>query len=231
MDRDDTCCAHFALYLERRRIYARDERKRDKYSDAAYGHETRGGIRVGSERRYRRGIFHGIRTPRLLNFRLSFTEYKKSRSVSSSPDDKRRHSMDLSNSIFVHLPLPTYPTPPPAPPHPSASVPTSVANPVSDVINVRCLMIVILNVRTTKKFYRVRYWRAVLFFSRRRLARTPCPSIALVFPLPTAFARIVLLKDSRDEGDQKDVPASPDIPKRKGCVRETRKGIVRRRHK
>lgn len=81
-----------------------------------------------------------------VEFRLSLTEYEIPHAMCASPapppfpsltlSNERRllKPEDLSNSCPVHLP--------PCPfPHP---VSTSVINSVSDVINVRCLMIVIL---------------------------------------------------------------------------------------
>lgn len=92
-----------------------------------------------------------------LEFRLSFTEY----------DNPAPYVRPLLPPLILFFRKPKDPTNS-CPLSTSLPVSTSVTNSVSDVINVRCLMIVILNVRRTKKFYRVRYWRAVLFFSRRR---------------------------------------------------------------
>lgn len=121
-------CAHRALFR------TPDLREKERRSNAARGRGTRAreanvGIEGG---KWSRGIpqnsrsaslefpikFHRIRNPASVPLLPSFLPF--------SPDDKCRHSMDLSNSpIFLFLPSP----------NPSASVPNpSVANPVSDVI-------------------------------------------------------------------------------------------------
>jgi hypothetical protein len=108
-------------------------------------------------------------------------------------------------------------------------------------------MIVILNVRTTKKFYRVRYWRAIfVFFLRRRadvraaLTHAGARSLTLdchrsvvssVNPLNLCVE--LLVRDAspgggggRDEGNGRRVPASPDTSKTQGRARETRETVT-----
>lgn len=130
MDRDDTCCAHRALFKDAG--FTRETRVRE--SNAARntseeGFASEANVEGGNDR----AEFHGIHAPRSLEFpRLSFTEHE----IPQCP----RFLMSTFNgfiespilSIFLFLLSP------------NLSVPTSVANPVSDVINVRCLMIVIL---------------------------------------------------------------------------------------
>jgi len=93
-------------------------------------------------------------------------------------------------------------------------------------------MIVILNVRTTKKFYRVRYWRAIfVFFSRRRAgsrglyrcARSStldCHRSVVSSVKPQASTCVSNLSSAspgsgggRDGGSGRRVPASPDTSK------------------
>lgn len=94
-------------------------------------------------------------------------------------------------------------------------------------------MIVILNVRTTKKFYRVRYWRAIFVFSHvgdiglldSRLSTTvrAHPLSNRRLELTSSFESPLadgVTRQRRDGEDGRRVPASPDISKRDALGRQ-----------
>lgn len=216
MDRDDARIR--ALASRSNGFYARDERDvimlvRAWNTSASIPHPASGWI---NNRKIPRDFAFLSRTASLES-RLSFTEYENlphTKSLPPLPSERRLSKPEDILNVSPSAILSTHPLPRPFPP-------ISVINPVSDVINVRCLMIVILNVRTTKKFYRVRYWRADFVFSH--VGSVACTRLAIgarAFCLSSytnAFARIVRSRDSSEEVE-KNVPASPDIPIERGEI-------------